>query len=301
MFHGSALLTALMFVGLLRTMRPHQWVKNLFVMLPLVFGQELFHTAEALRAAYATLLFCLASSAVYVGNDLVDVESDRAHPIKCRRPIASGAVTESAARWAMLALGSVAVGGGLLIAPEFALCAGAYLVLNLAYSLRLKRIPYIDVGCIALGFELRVLGGSFAVPVEPSVYLLLVTFALALFLGFGKRRHELGQGERAGKQRAVLRAYRTGAVDALLWVSAAVTIAVYAAYTLEPATRGRFGTDYLVITTLFTGVGVMRFLSLVRGSHDAESPTEQMLKDAPFIGNLAAWALVTLLLIYFAP
>lgn len=289
-----------MLVGLLRTMRPHQWVKNLFVMLPLVFGQELFHVSEALRAVYATLLFCLASSAVYIGNDLVDVEADRAHPIKRRRPIASGAVTEGAAKIAMSTLGLIAVGGGFLIAPYFAACAGAYLTLNFAYSLRLKRIPYVDVVCIALGFELRVLGGSYAVPVDPSVYLLIVTFALALFLGFGKRRHELGQGARASKQRAVLRAYRTGAVDALLWVTAVVTIAVYAAYTLEPSTRSRFGTDYLVCTTLFTAFGVRRFLGLVRSSHDAESPTEQMLKDWPFLGNLAVWGIVTLLLIYFA-
>ncbi len=280
-------------------MRPHQWVKNLFVVLPLVFGQELFHVMESTRSAIAFLLFCLASSAVYIGNDLVDLDADRAHPIKRRRPIASGQVSELWARRAMYALALIAGVGALLLEWRFGCAVVAYLLLNVMYSLRLKRIPYVDVVCIALGFELRVLGGSFAIPVPPSVYLLLVTFSLALFLGFGKRRHELSQGAGAQEQRAVLRAYRTGAVDALLWVSAVTTVGVYAAYAWDEVTRVRFGTDHLVWTTAFTAVGVGRFLHLIKHSPDAESPTEQMLRDLPFLANLAAWCAVTLLIIYF--
>jgi hypothetical protein len=133
----------------------------------------------------------------------------------------------------------------------------------------------------------------------PSVYLLLVTFSLALFLGFGKRRHELSQGDGAQEQRTVLRAYRTGAVDALLWVSAVTTVVVYGAYALDEVTQARFGTDHLAWTTAFTAFGVGRFLHLVKHSPEAESPTEEMLRDWAFLANLAAWCAVTLLMIYF--
>ena len=279
-------------------MRPHQWVKNLFVPLPLVFAQELFHVHIALRVLAALGLFCLASSATYVLNDLVDVEADRAHPLKRNRPIASGRVPPSVARPFAVGLAVIVIGGGALISLSFLGMVAGYLVLNLAYSFKLKRLPYLDVLSIAAGFELRVLGGAYAAPVTPSLYLLLVTALLALFLGFGKRRHELAQATDLAKQRKALEGYDARALDILLYVTAIGTIAGYCVYTFDPATREAFGTDYLGITTIFAMFGVIRFLHLVRSRPHSESPTEDMIRDAPFILNALLWAAAVVFLIY---
>lgn len=288
-----------MFRGLVRTMRPRQWVKQLFVLAPLVFAKELFAPAPVMRALVGFFAFSLLASAVYVLNDLVDVEADRAHPIKKSRPIASGAVSESFAKRAFVVLVVVALGLGLGLAWQFALAAAAYLVLNLAYSFRLKQVAYIDVLCIAAGFELRVVAGSYAAGVPPSVYLLVVTFLLALFLGFGKRMHELvAQGSEA-KTRSVLAQYSRRTLTALLYITALATTATYAVYTLDPVTRATFGTSYLVVTTAFTLFGVLRFLHLVRRDAKSDSPTEEMLRDKPFIANLILWVVAVIAVIYF--
>ena len=286
-----------MFVGLLRAMRPHQWVKNLFVLAPLVFAKELFELPFALRSLAGFALFCLASSAVYVLNDIADVAADRAHPIKQHRPIASGRVPIRVARIAGGAMATVALGGGLLLNYAFAATVAAYMLLNVAYSLRLKRIAYLDVLCIALGFELRVLAGAFAALVEASLYLVIVTFLLAMFLGFGKRMHELAQAD-AEKQRKVLASYDGRTLTLLLYVTALATVGTYAIYTLDPSTAAAFGTDYLVVTTVMPLFGVLRFLHLVRRKHSAESPTEDMLRDKPFIANLLLWVVAVIVVIY---
>lgn len=286
-----------MFVGLLRALRPHQWVKNLFVLAPLVFAQELFELPYAVRSLAGFALFCLASSSVYLLNDIIDVEADRAHPIKRNRPIASGRVPIHVARVAAGAMALVSIGGGLFLNYEFAATTAGYLVLMLGYSARLKRIAYVDVFCIALGFELRVLAGAFAALVEASLYLVVVTFLLALFLGFGKRMHELPQAD-AEKQRKVLASYDVRTLTFLLYATALATVGTYAIYTLDPSTAAAFGTDYLVVTTLMPLFGVLRFLHLVRRKHSAESPTEDMLRDKPFIANLLLWVVAVIVVIY---
>lgn len=287
-----------MLAGLLRTMRPHQWVKNLFVLAPLVFAKELFDFPTTLRAVGAFACFCLASSTVYIINDLSDVEADRAHPVKRNRPIASGRVSEKTARLAAIVLVTIALGVGVVLGFAFAATVLAYLVLNVAYTARLKHVAYVDVLCIAGGFELRVLGGAFAALVPASTYLLIVTFLLASFLGFGKRMHELMQGEGAHKQRTVLRAYNERTLTVLLYITGLATISTYAVYTLDPHTRQGFGTDYLLLTTPFTIFGVLRFLRLVRHHPHAESPTEEMLRDKWFLLNLALWVAAVLVVIY---
>lgn len=289
-----------MLSGLLRTMRPHQWVKNLFVLAPLLFAKELFDASMLLRSLAAFLAFCMAAGTVYILNDLVDVDADRVHPLKRHRPIASGLVPIPVAKRAAVGLVLTALGGAVVLEPLFAACTAAYLVLNLLYSLRLKRIAYVDVLCIAGGFELRVLGGAFAAEVPASAYLLIVTFLLAAFLGLGKRMHELTQGEQGRKQRASLRAYRKGPLTALLYAFATGTVGTYAVYTLDPNTRAFFGTNYLVFTTAFTLFGVLRFLALVRHRPHAESPTEEMLRDAPFLANIGMWTVAVFVLIYWS-
>jgi 4-hydroxybenzoate polyprenyltransferase len=280
-------------------MRPHQWVKNIFVLAPLVFAQELLHVERALSALAGMGLFCLTSSAVYILNDLKDVEADRAHPVKRNRPIASRQLTEGAAWGAAFVLALTALGFGYWLSPFFAGCVGGYLTLNFFYTFYLKRIAYVDVLCITTGFELRVLSGAYAADVEPSHYLLIATFLLASFLGFGKRMHELMQGKDAERQRSVLSQYGERTLTALLYTTGIAAVVTYVVYTLDPATREAFGTDYLAVTSFMPLYGILRFLQLVRRRHIAESPTEDMLRDKPFILNAIAYVVAVIVVIYF--
>jgi decaprenyl-phosphate phosphoribosyltransferase len=279
-------------------MRPHQWVKNFFVLTPLLFAQRLFDFTAGLRTLAGFWAFCLTASAVYIVNDLLDVHADRAHPVKRHRPIPSGRLRMRTAWAAAAVIGAIALSLSLMLGTVFAGTVAAYLILNLAYGLWLKRLPYLDVFCIAAGFELRVLAGASAAQVPASGYLLAVTFLLALFLALGKRAHELNQGEQAQKQRTVLKAYSRSAVAALLYASAGATIATYVAYTMDAHTRSFFQTEYLVFTTPFALLGILRFLKLVYDRPDAESPTEEMLRDVPFLVNLAFWTISIFIAIY---
>jgi len=285
-----------MLPALLRTMRPHQWVKNLFVIAPLVFARELTNPAFALRAAAAFAVFCVLSSSVYVLNDLVDVEADREHPKKKQRPIASGKLSIEAARTAFVVLLSIAIAGSALLGYPFLFCAMAYLILNLAYSFALKKVAYLDVVALAGCYELRVLAGAFAADVPASEYLLVETFLLASFLGLGKRAHELAHlGD--GVTRAALKSYSPTALRALLVITGIATVATYTVYTLDAHTRAMFGTDYLVVTSVFMLVGVGRFVQLI-WSADTESPTEAMLRDKLFLATFVLGAIAVVALIY---
>ncbi|MCB9595777.1 MAG: UbiA prenyltransferase family protein [Sandaracinaceae bacterium] len=294
--------------GLLRTMRPQQWVKNLFVLAPFLYYElprvhetGTLHVEKLLGALAGFVCFSLLASAVYVLNDVVDVEADRAHPVKRNRPIPAGVVSLAAAKVAMAALALAALGGGYFLGWLFLGSLAGYIVNNVAYSFGLKRLAYVDVLSIAIGFELRVLAGSFAADVPPSHYLLIVTFVLAMFLGLGKRMHELVQQEKVGssKTREVLARYNKRAVNLLLLATGAGTVGTYVVYSLDPSTRDQFGTDYLVLSSVFVLLGVLRFVQLVRTHPEIESPTEQMLRDVPFIvtGLLGAASLV--LIVYF--
>ncbi len=282
--------------GLIKAARPHQWVKNLFVVAPVVFAKGLDQTDMVLRSAVAFVCFSFAASSIYLLNDIADVEADRLHPIKKNRPIASGAVSESAARAAMGVLALTALAIGAVLGPLVAAAIAGYLLLNVAYTYKLKQVPYVDVLCIAAGFELRVLCGTFALGVPPTIYLLIVTFLLSLFLGFGKRMHELQMGG-AKKQRKVLASYNSRTLSVLLQLTALATTGTYVVYTLDPATREAFGTDYLAATIVFVEFGVIRFMDLVKDVK-AESPTEQMLRDWPFLLTLLLWAVAVVTVIY---
>jgi decaprenyl-phosphate phosphoribosyltransferase len=299
-----------MLSGIVKTMRPHQWVKNLFVMAPMFFHKDVFLAMGGVtalnlnvtaRAFAATIVFCLLAGAVYTINDLVDVEADRVHPIKRHRPIASGAVPVSVAK--MLAVGLVvfSLGVAYLIDWRFAGVAAIYCVENILYSFKLKKIAYLDVSLIAFGFVLRVIAGGLATHVHVSGYMLGCTALLALFLGFGKRRHELAS-ENAGKQRAALEAYTPASLNITLAITGAATIVTYIAYTLDTATQEFFHSHYLWMTAPFTAFGIVRFLFLVSGRSGrglkAESPTQEMLRDVPFVLNLVVWVIVVVAIVY---
>ena len=283
--------------GFVRTMRPHQWLKNAFVLAPVFFAKDIFELPLITHALAAFFVFCLLAGAVYTMNDIVDVEGDRVHPVKRHRPIASGRVPLPAARALTLGLVLVSLGGAVLLNPWFALVAAGYFVENVAYSLKLKKVAYLDVSCISAGFVLRVLAGGLATHIKVSGYLFVCTALLALFLGFGKRRHELAQAQ-AKKQREVLEAYKPGALNAALAVTSALTVATYLAYTLDPQTRLFFHSDYLWLSTVFTLFGMARFFQLVTSRPKAESPTQEMLRDVPFILNLVAWVFWVLVTVY---
>lgn len=296
--------------ALVLTLRPHQWVKNAFVAAPLVFGRRADEPEAVLLGAGAVAAFCALSSAVYALNDVLDVEKDRAHPVKRNRPIARGALSVRAALVAAGVLALAGLGGATAIAPAFGLVAAGYLVLNLAYSLRLKEVAFLDVAAISGGFLLRVLGGAYAVDVDATPWLLACTGLLAAFLGFGKRAHELEQARAAlkvdgdaalGRTRAVLERYDPGHLRAALWVLGLATMMAYAFYTRAEHTVAFFRTERMVWTLPFCVIGISRFLVLVTRRPHGDSPTEEMLRDVPFMANLALWAGVVLAIIYWAP
>ncbi len=289
-------------LGLLKTARPHQWIKNVFVLAPVVFAKEIFEPSLMLRAGGAFVVFCLISGAVYTMNDLVDAAADREHPLKRFRPIASGLVPVGVARAFLAFLILAGVGGAALGPIPFLATVLVYFLINVAYSFKLKRVPYLDVAIIASGFVLRVLGGGFGTLIHVSGYLFVCTAVLALFLGFGKRRHEFAAAEHGKKtrrkQRAVLELYSKIGLDVALTATGLATILAYAAYTLDPHTRAYFNADTLWPTTLFVVLGVGRFLFLVRERPDAESPTQEMLRDGPFVAIVMGWSVVMLWLVY---
>ncbi|MEY4543847.1 MAG: prenyltransferase UbiA [Pseudomonadota bacterium] len=290
--------------GLLLTMRPHQWVKNVFVLAPVVFAREMFITDLLVRSIGAFGVFCLLTGAVYTMNDLVDIDNDATHPIKRYRPIPSGRVPISWARTATVALVVISLAGAAIGPWEFLVTALCYFLLNVAYSFKLKQIAYLDVGAIAAGFVLRVLAGGFATHTEVSTYLTLCTALLALFLGLGKRRHELSTAARgmAQQQRAALGGYTRRGLRWSHRSTALLTVASYVAYTLDPMTMDFFHSRHLWLTSVFVLGALWRFMVLVRSRPNSESPTQEMLRDGPFVAILFSWGVVVLSLVYnFGP
>jgi 4-hydroxybenzoate polyprenyltransferase len=283
--------------GMIRTVRPNQWVKNSFVLAPLVFAKHLTHPSVIMSAVGAFGVFCVLAGAVYTLNDLVDVEADRIHPVKRKRPIASGQVPVPLAKAMLGVLVIVGLAGACLGPWRFAVAATAYFVLNIAYSFRLKKIAYLDVGLIATFFVLRVVAGGYAIRTNVSFYLLACTALLALFLGFGKRRHELGSSN-ATKQRAALEAYSSKTLTVALAVTGLASVATYVAYTLDARTEALFDSQYLFLTAIHPLFGVVRFLQLVVTRPKAESPTQEMLRDVPFMLNLVAWVAEIMVIVY---
>jgi len=286
--------------GLVRTMRPHQWVKNVFVLAPIVFAKELFEQNILMRAAEAFIVYCLLAGCIYTINDVVDAPSDRVHPVKRHRPIASGQISITTAKILAVLLFAAAMAGSLREPPLFTLVAVTYFLINIAYSFKLKNIAYVDVACIAAGFVLRVVAGGLATGIEVSGYLLACTALLALFLGFGKRRHELAgaPAKVTVQQRAALEAYSSRALSLALGVTGLTTIGTYVAYTLDPATRLMFQSDWLWVSAANPVFGVVRFLQLMRSRHKAESPTQEMLRDTPFLLNVIIWLVLVFVLVY---
>ncbi|HEY4177085.1 MAG TPA: decaprenyl-phosphate phosphoribosyltransferase [Kofleriaceae bacterium] len=287
-------------VALWKTVRPHQWVKNVFVAAPLVFSRHLTNPTYIVRTAVAVLAFCLLAGAVYCFNDVRDVEADRSHPKKRERPIAAGHLSERAALIAAAILAVLAIAGCLVLSWKLAVVAAIYGIQNVAYSLKLKEVAFLDVAMIAFGFVLRVLAGAYAIAVPASEWLIACTALLALLLGFGKRAHELAWALKNGstKTRGALAGYRLLPLKISMYVLAIATCVAYVAYARDPHTIEMFGTDRIVFSAPEVALAIIRFIAIATNSDVDESPTEAMLKDPLFIAILVAAAGTILYAIY---
>jgi 4-hydroxybenzoate polyprenyltransferase len=284
--------------GLLVSMRPEQWTKNLIVFAALIFGQRLFDPAAVGFSLAAFLIFCALSGVVYLVNDVSDREADRQHPYKRFRPIAAGQLSVRAAITWALVIAVVAVGLAYWIRPMFAAIAATYLGLFAGYSRVLKHVVILDVLTIAIGFVLRTAAGATAIDVPMSQWLLVCTILGALFLGLCKRRHELTLlADSAGRHRRILEEYNPYLLDQMIGVVTASTLMAYIIYCTSPETIDKFGTRNLVLTTPFPIYGIFRYLYLVhkRGSGN---PSEVLLTDRPIVACIVLWGLAVVAIIY---
>ena len=284
--------------ALVRSMRPEQWTKNVVVFAALIFGRRLFDPAAVGLSLTAFLIFCALSSVVYLLNDVSDREADRQHPLKSRRPIASGELDVSAALMAAGVIGLAGMAAALWVRLEFALIAAIYVAMFAAYSRWLKHIVILDVLTIAMGFVLRAAAGAVVISVPISHWLLVCTILLALFLGLSKRRHELtGLAGAATEHRRILEEYSPYLLDQMIGVVTASTLMAYIIYCTSPETIDKFSTDLLVLTTPFPIYGIFRYLYLVH-QRGVGSPSEVLLTDRPLVICIALWGLAVIAIIY---
>ncbi len=289
-----------MLKALLKTMRPRQWTKNVFIFAALVFDKQLFILASFLHTLAGFALFCLISSSVYIFNDLADIEADRQHPEKKNRPIASGKLPVSVAWGAGIFLVIVSLALGYWLAPTFAAMIGLYFLINLAYSKWLKHIPIVDVMIISAGFVLRVGAGVTLIDVERfSPWLYVVMTLLSLFLGFGKRRAELTLlAKGAGTHRKVLDGYTLPLLDQYIMIVSSTFIVAYSLYTFNAPNLP--ANDSMMLTIPFVVYTIFRYLYLVEVKQAGGSPEEILLSDRPFQIAMFLWALTVLVIFYFS-
>ncbi len=281
-------------------LRPFQWAKNLLVFGGLIFSRSLFDGKNLWFSLAGFVCFCLVSSGVYLFNDLCDIESDRQHPTKRLRPLASGALGKNVARLAMTLLFAISTAFAFVLSWKFALLIAFYLLINLAYSLGLKRTPILDVMIIASGFVLRAIAGALVLNVVVSQWLILCTSMLALLIGFGKRRHELVLlNENAVLHRASLSGYSIEFLDSMMTICGGAAVLTYALYTMADETIARFGTHNLLLTLPFVVYGIFRYLFLVHKRKEGGDPISLLFHDLPTILNILFWVIAVCLVIYF--
>jgi 4-hydroxybenzoate polyprenyltransferase len=289
-----------MIKALLKTMRPRQWPKNIFIFAALVFDKQLLNPDAFLRTLAGFALFCLVSSSVYIFNDLADVEADRQHPEKKNRPIASGKLSVSAAWIAGIALVIIAVGLSFYLTRGFETVLAIYFLINMAYSKWLKHIPIVDVLVIATGFVLRVHAGVTLIQVQRfSPWLYVVMTLLALFLGFGKRRAELALlAQGAGSHRKVLDGYTLPLLDQYIMIVSGTTIVAYSLYTFSAPNVPE--NHSMMLTIPFMMYAIFRYLYLIEVKHAGGAPEEILLSDRPFQIAMFLWAAFVLAIFYFS-
>ena len=286
--------------ALIKTMRPRQWTKNGFVFFGLIFDKQLFLFDPFLRTLEGFGLFCLISSAVYLFNDIFDVEADRSHPEKKFRPIASGKLPIPVAWTAAILLTVIAIPLAILLSPMFALILTSYLVINLLYSRWLKHVSILDVLIVSSGFVLRVAAGVALITVERfSPWLYMITVLFSLYIGLGKRRAEmnlLAQG--ASAHRKVFEGYTIPLLDQFITIVSGTTIVAYSLYTFSAP---NLPDDHTMMLTIpFVVYGIFRYLQLIQLGHAAGSPDEVALKDRPLQLTVVLWGLAVIAIFYLS-
>lgn len=291
--------------SILKLLRPQQWVKNLFVFLPLFFDRHLFDVEYLLPCVLVFFAFCFAASGIYCLNDIIDVEADRKHPEKCKRPIASGAVSKQAGYIIMAVCFIISLAllafihrpdgrNGLLF-----LVVGGYVVMNIAYSLKLKQLAIIDVFIIAIGFVLRVLAGGMATGIFLSHWIVLLTFLLTLFLAFAKRRDDVVALEKSGvAMRQSVNRYNLPFMNLAISIIASITMVCYIMYSVSPRVVERFNSPYVYLTSLFVLAGIIRYLQITVVDMQSGSPTKVLLKDRFIQGCVICWLVTFALILY---
>lgn len=287
---------------IIRILRPQQWIKNAFVFVPVFFGGELLDTGVVVAALVTFVAFSLAASSVYCLNDIIDVEDDRRHPVKCRRPIASGAVPVGAA-WVLVVLMALAAGAMTLAladnGPQTAAVIAAYYVMNAAYCIRLKQYSIVDVCVIATGFVLRILAGGVATGIMLSHWIVLMTFLLTLFMAFAKRRDDVLRMNQTGNppRKNTVR-YNLTFINQAITITAAVTLVCYVMYTVSPEVVSRYGTSHLYLTSIFVILGLLRYIQIAVVDEKSGDPTSVALHDRFIQLVIAGWGAAFLLIIY---
>jgi 4-hydroxybenzoate polyprenyltransferase len=293
------------FVYILHSMRPGQWSKNLVVFAGLVFSQNLFDARLALKSVEAFAVFCLLSGIIYLANDIADVEKDRLHPSKCKRPLPSGRLKMSTAVTAAVTGAAISLVLSWMVGRQFFTVAVLFLCVNSLYSFALKSVVLLDVMSISVSFVLRAIGGVEALrELDPTIaispWLLICTLFLSLFLAFCKRRHELITLTDAGDHRIALLEYSPALLDQLLAVTAGGSVLAYAIYTIWPETVEKFGTVNLVYTVPLVLLGVMRYLYLVYSKQKGGSPSDLLVHEKFILIVVLAWiALVVAIISWF--
>jgi len=289
-----------MLKALVKTMRIRQWTKNGFIFFALVFDKQLFNPEPFIRTLAGFFLFCLISSAVYLYNDIADVEADRNHPEKKFRPIASGQLPLGVARLAAALLAGIALPLGYLLSPMFALILTAYLVINLLYSRWLKHIPILDVLIVSSGFVLRVAAGVTLITVERfSPWLYMITILFSLYIGLGKRRAEMNLlAQSASAHRRVLDGYTIPLLDQYITIVSGMTIVAYSLYTFSAPNLPENHT--MMLTIPFVVYGIFRYLQLIQMGHAAGAPDEVALKDRPLQVTVLLWGLAVIAVFYLS-
>ena len=286
-------------LNLLVALRPNQWTKNLLIFAALIFAQRLFDLRTAAQAFAAFVIFCDLSGVVYLVNDIIDRESDRRHPLKSRRPIASGALPVRTAVIAAFVLGAAGLAGAFALSRQFGLVAAGYVALQGLYSGPLKHIVILDVLTLAIGFVLRAIAGAVAIDVDISHWLFVCTILGALFIALAKRRHELVLlGEGAAHHRPILEEYTPYLVDQMISVVAASTLISYIFYTISDETVAKFGTTWLDMTIPFALFGIFRYLYLIHRRDGGGNPSDLLFNDRPLLACVTLWVVTVVVIIY---
>ena len=286
-------------IEIVKSLRIQQWIKNFFVFAPLIFSQNVFDLPLLAKTTVAFILFCLLSGAAYILNDIQDLEEDKLHPVKSKRPLASGKLKKNHALFACVILVIIGLAGAYLLNFHFFIALLVYFVLQIAYSGWLKHVVIVDALLIAAGYLIRVIAGGLAIEIHLSHWLFICTFLIALFLALSKRRHELVLlEENAENHRPILKEYTPQLLDQMIAVVTASTVISYCLYTVSPDTVEKFGTKNLLFTVPFVLYGIFRYLYLVHQKDEGGSPEALIIKDKPLLADLFLWIVTAMLILY---